>query len=141
MKIYLFLILFSFSISGCKAQISKTVKDKTPMDLSFITNQNLKYLIVLMSCDTCAPISNIGYRVVVKLKKKEQKSIKRIKPKTWMELLKNSSTDYSANLILYSIYKKDAFILFQNGSEKLWKKYLKKEDLNYWNNILENKIE
>jgi len=136
MKNYLLLILFSLTIFSCNAQGNKTTKNKTGMDLSFINNKKTKHSIVLMSCDTCAPIRNIGHRVVVELSKKEQEIIKKIKPDIWLQLLNDSTTDFSANLILYAIYSKDAFILYQNNSTELWNKYLKKKDLEYWNNQL-----
>lgn len=132
MRYYLFLIIFSFSIFGSKAQSNLVVKNKKVMNLSFLTNKKIKYSIVLMSCDSCIPISNIGYRVIVELSKNEQVVIKHLTPGKWIELLTNSATDYYTNLILYSIYNKDAFILSQNDSKELWKKYLRKKDLEYW---------
>lgn len=126
-------LLFSFVLSGCQAQDNHIPKNKTTMDLSFIDNKRTKYSIVMMACRTCAPIRNLGPRVVVKLTPEEQDKIKNISAETWLKLLNSNSTDFSANLMLYSIYSKDAFMLSQNNSEELWHKYLKKEDVEFWN--------
>lgn len=133
MKQHLLLLLFSFSLSGCHAQDNQKTTNKKTMDLSFIDNKKTKYSIVMMACRTCAPISNLGPRVVVKLSPEEQDKIKNIRPETWLKLLNGNSTDFSANLMLYSLYSKDAFMLSQNNSEELWHKYLKKEDIEFWN--------
>ena len=103
------------------------------MDLSFIDNKKTRHSIVMMACLDCAPIRNLGPRVVVDLSPEEQNKTKNITPETWLKLLNSNSTDFSANLILYSIYSKDAFSLSQNYSEELWHKYLKKEDVSFWN--------
>ncbi len=131
MKNYL-LILFSLTIFGCNAQSNKTTKNKATMDLSFINNEKIKHSIVLMSCDTCAPIRNIGNRVVIELTKKEQEAVKKISKENWLKLLNSETSDFSANLILYSLYDKDAFILLRNDDKEQWRKYMKTEDLDYW---------
>ncbi len=133
MKMHLLLLLFAFGVFGCQAQVNKPTKNNTIMDLSFIDNKKTKHAIVMMACRTCAPISNLGYRVVVTLSDEEQSKIKKINPETWIGLLSSSSTDFSANLMLYSLYDKDAFILSQNNTEESWHKYLKKEDVEFWN--------
>lgn len=135
MRNYL-LIFFSLTILGCNAQSNKTIKNKATMDLSFINNEKIKYAIVLMSCDTCAPIRNIGYRVIVELNKDELSKIKKINKEDWLKLLNSDTSDFSANLILYSIYNKDAFLLLRNDNKEQWRKYMKSEDLNYWKSHL-----
>ncbi len=132
MKMHLLLFLFSLIVFGCQAQDHKPTKNKKTMDLSFIDNKKTKHAIVMMACRTCAPITNLGYRVVVTLSDEEQNKIKNITPEKWLSLLNDSSSDFSANLMLYSLYDKDAFILSQNNSEESWHKYLKKEDLGFW---------
>lgn len=138
MKVYLALILSSFF---CFVNIGFSQEStEKEVDLSFINNNKLKYSIVIMSCTNCAPIRNIGYRVVVELDEKEQKILKGIKIDTWKSLLQNDSTDWAANLILYSIYNKDAVALSMNDSIDLWKKDLKKDDLAFWRKQLKKKV-
>jgi len=136
MKNYSLFIFLSLIVFGCYAQNNKHNEKIKTTNLAFISNEKIKYSIVLMSCDTCAPISNIGYRVKVKLNKEEESKVRILTSDSWRKLLNNCNSDWAANLILYSLYDKDAFILSKNNNRNLWVKYLKKEDLDFWNNIL-----
>lgn len=131
MKIIISIIVLLFSISNCNYQ-KPPKKESSKMDLSFIDNKKINYSIVLMACDTCVPIKNIGYRVVVTLTKKEKETINKIDKATWLKLLNDSSKDFATNLILYDLYNKDAFIFSINDRQDEWKKYSKKEDLKFW---------
>jgi hypothetical protein len=121
----LFLVLFSTSF-GQSRNTHNSEK------IYSINNKKIKYSIVLMSCDTCVPIRNIGYRVIVKLKSSEIKTLKKLNKKTWMKLLQNKNSDFAANLLLYKIYSKDALLLSKNESIDEWREFLKKEDIDYW---------
>lgn len=133
MKIFISVMVLLLSISSCNGQNKKhQKKESSKMNLSFIDNKKLNYSIVLMTCDTCVPIKNIGYRVVVTLTKKEKEIINKIDKATWLKLLSDSNKDFATNLILYSIYNKDAFILSKNDEQGEWKKYRKDEDLKFW---------
>jgi len=137
MRIYLLLISLSLWFFNCHEQKNRPNENiKVENDLTFINNQKLKYAIALIACDTCAPIRDIGLRVIVPLSKEEEETIKKITPNTWIELLNDNKTDWAANLILYSLYDKDAFILSKNDDKETWDKYLKKEDLDFWNKEL-----
>lgn len=125
------LFICLFAAYGCAQDNGKTKTEPTP-PASFIKNKKIRYSIVMMACDTCAPIRNLGYRVVVELDQKEQDLVKGIKPETWLDLLKMDSADFAANLILYQIHGKDAFLLYQNNSKELWRKYLKAKDMIFW---------
>ena len=87
----------------------------------------------MMSCDTCVPITNIGYRVVVALSKKQLAEAKKISPEKWVQLLNDNNSDYLANLILYELYNKSAIRLLQIDNIEKWRRVMKKEDLEYWN--------
>ena len=89
-----------------------------------------------MSCYTCVPISNICYRVVVSLREEEENIVKKINREEWIFLLQQNTSDWAANLILYGLYDKDAFILSRNNSKELWKQYLKLDDVKYWDRII-----
>jgi len=140
MKIYLLFVSLSLLFFSCNAQKNGTNENKKTMNLTFISNEKLQHSIVLMSCDTCVPIRNIGYRVIVQLSKKEEEAIKKITPNTWIELLNNNNSDWAANLILYSLYDKNAILLSRNDDKESWDKYLKKEDLDFWNNKFKKQI-
>lgn len=130
MKLLFLFLVISSTLSG---QSRNTHNSE---NLYFIKNGKIKYSVVLLSCDTCVPIRNIGYRVIVKLKNVESKMLKKISKKTWIKLLQNKNTDFATNLILYSVYSKDALLLTKNESIQEWRKYLKEEDIYYWANNL-----
>ncbi|WP_300662064.1 hypothetical protein [Fluviicola sp.] len=120
-----------------KTEIKQSSKNANPLavkdsSLDFIQNKEINYNIVLMSCDTCAPITNIGYRVVVQLTDEQEKKIRKISAKKWAELLEGDSTDWASNLILHYINQKDAFHLKNYNSEKEWRKAFKQDDVEYW---------
>jgi hypothetical protein len=134
MKKYLLFIFLSLVVFGCYSQSNKHNKKIKMTDLAFINNKKIKYSIVLMSCDTCVPIKNLGYRVKMQLSKEEKIRVRSITSDAWKALLNNCNSDWASNLILYSLYDKDAFLLSKNNDRELWVKYLKKEDFDFWNN-------
>ena len=105
--------------ANCRAQSKWT----------FISNETLKHSIGLVACDSCVPIRNKGYRVIVHLTAEERQEIKSIDCREWMSLLNDTTSDYAANLILYSIYDKDAHLLSRRDSREIWIKYSKVDDL------------
>lgn len=129
--------LITFVFLGCDAQVKKVDNNKK-MDLSFIQNGKVKHSIVMLSCDTCAPITNTGFRVVVNLSKNEIVKVKKITTERWLQLLNDDKSDYLANLILYELYNKSAIRFLQIDNVKKWRKYMKKEDLKYWESHLQN---
>jgi hypothetical protein len=133
MKVYILSISLSLVFFSCSAQNIGSDENKKTLNLGFINNEKIQHSIVLMSCDTCVPIRNIGYRVIVQLSKKEKETIKKITPGTWTELLNKNKSDWAANLILYSLYDKNAILLSRNDSKETWEIYLKEEDLKFWN--------
>jgi len=136
MKNYFLIAFLSLLVFDCYSQNPKPNGNKNTVDLAFISNEKIKYSIVLKSCVTCVPISNIGYRVRVHLSKEEEVKVRNITSETWKVLLNNSNSDWAANLILYSIYDKDAFLLENYNDREFWFKYFKKEDLDFWNKKL-----
>jgi hypothetical protein len=126
--------ILGFDIITAQKLLTKSIST----EVSFIQNQKLKYNFALVSCDTCVPISNIGWRVMVELNEKEEKIVKNLNRATWIRLLKNIETDWSANLMLYYIYNRDAILLKQNKDIIVWKKYAKADDLEHWNTVLKD---
>ena len=133
MKVIISVMVLLISINSCNGQNKKQkIKVNEKMDLSFINNKKLNYSIVLMACDTCVPIKNIGHRVIVTLTKSQNETIRKIDKATWQNLLTDKNSDFASNLILYSIYNKDAYILSKNDDLEEWKKYRKQEDYQFW---------
>ena len=133
MKNYFLIAFLSLLVFDCYSQNPKPNGNKNTVDLAFISNENIKFETFLKSCVTCVPISNIGHRVRIHLSKEEEVKVRNITSETWKVLLNNSNSDWAANLILYSIYDKDAFLLSKYNNRELWSKNLKNEDLDFWN--------
>lgn len=82
------------------------------------------------------------YVVVPKIRKGLIKKISRLKKAEWMELIKDSTTDWAANLYLYALYKKDASQLIDIPDPvQYWRSCCKKADQIYWDKILPDKQE
>lgn len=107
--------------------------------LSFIANSKIKYELVLVACDTCVPIRNIGYRVNLVMTAKQKAIIEKINNKTWLELLENPTKDFAANIILYYLYKKDAIIFFEYKDIYDWKRARKQNDVKCWKKLFMSK--
>jgi hypothetical protein len=133
MKIIM-MLFFTSVIVKCVGQNGQenNSDDVKKSQIQFINNKDLKYKIIILACDTCAPISNIGYRVLVVLSNNERKLVKKIKYDEWNLLLNSEKSDWAANLVLYNLFDKDAFLLARNPSRNLWVKYLKKDDIEFW---------
>ena len=90
----------------------------------------------MLSCDTCVPITNVGIKVRVELSNEDDLLLKKISNEEWLKLINNDSSDFVAIVILYQIYNKNAIgLLFIDDIDK-WRKYLKKEEVEYWNDEL-----
>jgi hypothetical protein len=66
------IVLFTwlqFLVLGCMAQCHTIKLDDTSFT---ILNEKIKYSIVLMACSKCAPIRNIGERVIVQFTEREK---------------------------------------------------------------------
>ena len=76
--VYSLLSLLLFVAFSCHKRNGNThlPHAKTPAYVPFINNRTIKYNILLVACDTCAPIHDIGYRVRISLSAKEDSIIK-----------------------------------------------------------------
>jgi hypothetical protein len=76
--------------------------------------------------------------VVVDLSDSAKVLINSLGVKEWIELLHNDKTSYKANMILYSLYRKDAIVYY--GRDINVKEWLqgesRKVDIVYWENYL-----
>lgn len=110
---------------------------------SFINNDSIKYD-VLSTAPTLVSknrIRNTRYFIVSNLNPENSKIIKNYPYDKWMAFLKNESSDWAANLILYELYNKDAvsfFTMIKNRHE--WVILQKQKDLLFWKTFLKRKL-
>lgn len=82
------------------------------------------------------------YVVVPKIRKGLIKKISRLHKAEWMELIKDSTTDWAANLFLYALYKKDGSQLIDIPNPvQYWRSCCKEADQMYWDKILPDRQE
>ena len=91
---------------------------------------------MLVACDTCAPIHDIGYRVIISLSAKEDSIIKHISKRQWLSMLNDKKTDFAANLLLYQLYEREAIMFLQIKDASDWRLAMKDDDLYYWRRTL-----
>lgn len=132
------LVILLLSISSCNAQRAndENNKSKESLSASFINNEELKYSIKKVACDTCFPIRDIGYRVRVHLSSKQDSAIRNMSKVQWMSKLHDCNTDFAANILLYYLYDRDAFILLYNSEIQDWRKAMKEDDIHYWEKVV-----
>ena len=70
---YILAILFFTTTLTLRARIN----NQGTNTLSFIANSKIKYELVLVACDTCVPIRNIGYRVNLVMTAKQKAIIEK----------------------------------------------------------------
>lgn len=129
MKKTLLLTCIIIFYNDCFAQ---KMGKETLKTISFINNKRIKRNIGLRSCDSCAPIMTIGLRITVDISEKEEEIARQLSYNTWITLLNDPKKDWAANLVLYYIFNKDAVPLYHIKNRRHWIKYVKNEDLRFW---------
>ena len=117
-------------------EIAPKLLPKAHAYVPFINNRTIKYNILLVACDTCAPIHDIGYRVIISLSAKEDSIIKHISKGQWLSMLNDKKTDFAANLLLYRLYEREAIVLLHYNNAPEWRQAMKENDLHYWQQTL-----
>lgn len=132
------LVILLLSISSCNAQRTndENNKSKESLNASFIKNEELKFSIKKVACDTCFPIRDIGYRVRVHLSSKQDSVIRNMSKVQWMLKLHDCDTDFAANILLYYLYDRDAFVLLYNSEIQDWRRAMKEDDIHYWEKVV-----
>jgi hypothetical protein len=107
--------------------------------IAFIKNETIKFQVLRKSMEFI-DTNNIvpsKYLIRVDLNEKQQKEVKILTKEDWMKLLKGIHTDWAANLILYYMYERDAFLYYSfiNNKER-WRLTEKKNDIQYWSEHL-----
>ncbi|MBB1539503.1 MAG: hypothetical protein HG458_009355 [Prevotella sp.] len=129
------LMLVTLSCNKHK-EIAPKLLPKAHAYVPFINNRTIKYNILLVACDTCAPIHDIGYRVRISLSAKEDSIIKHISKRQWLSMLNDKKTDFAANLLLYQLYEREAIMFLQIKDASDWRLAMKDDDLYYWRRTL-----
>jgi hypothetical protein len=103
-----------------------------------LSNEKVKYEIILVTPRT---IGNDAipsrYLIQVDLADATKKHYKTVRKEQWIRWLKDDTSDWATNLLLYSLYERDA-IAFQVyiRDRKTWLGKLKTEDIEYWGSFL-----
>ena len=117
-------------------EIAPKLLPKAHACVPFIDNRTIKYKIMKVACDTCAPIHDIGYRVIISLSAKEDSIIKHISKGQWLSMLNDKKTDFAANLLLYRLYEREGIVLLHYNNAPEWRQAMKENDLHYWQQTL-----
>lgn len=75
-----------------------------------------------------------------KLSLNQKRKLLQLPKEAWLCLLKDSSTDWAANLFLYEIAGRDAFLNSGIVEDPIayWRLCCRKEDIEYWQIFLDN---
>jgi hypothetical protein len=75
--------------------------------------------------------------IQVELSETGKRQLKTLPKTVWITWLQNKSTDWAANLILYDLYQKDAFLYWSLIKKRsAWILAVKEDDLTHWSNTL-----
>ena len=104
-------------------------------NLNWIKNDSIKFGIGFVSTKFIDSINFIPSKWVVDIEELDTNKILSLGQLTnsdWLKLLNNDTSDYVANLLLYSLTQKDAIVLLDEKRND-WVKYgYKKKDIEYW---------
>lgn len=117
-------------------EIAPKLLPKAHACVPFIDNRTIKYKIMKVACDTCVPITDIGYRVQISLSAHEDSLISHISKAQWLGMLGSRKTDFAANLLLYRLYEREAIVLLHYNNAPEWRQAMKENDLHYWQQTL-----
>ncbi len=124
----------------CLLTIASQVYSQKSMPYNILNNKNFSFTWYRTSMQ----IEDSGmvlarYVVVPKIRKGLFKRLSKLKKMEWMGLIKDSTTDWAANLFLYALYKKDASQLMDIPDPvHHWRICCKEVDQIYWDKNLPN---
>ena len=107
-------------------------------------NDSVDYLIEYVSIELDEEEDNVitpsKYVVVIDLTETQKEGIKKLSYKDWERLLTDINTDFVSNLLLYSLFERDATLLDGLNRDE-WLKCCKSDDIHYWLKFLtQNKV-
>ncbi len=128
-KIYLFISLITL-LRVQQAEGQKVL----PADNLSIRFTVLRTSLQLLDSNRVSPSRNM---IQVEMSDTVKIQLKALPKTVWMDWLQNKSTDWAANLILYDLYQKDAFLYWNIIKKRSdWMLAAKEDDLAYWSNTL-----
>lgn len=107
--------------------------------LSFIRNDSIKFRYGFRTPSLFDKHPVPSYYVIhVTINKEQRIAAKGVNRECWIRLLKDKSTDWAANLILYDLYQKDAtdFRILDLKSRDDWVLEIRQRDISYWTKYL-----
>ena len=105
----------------------------------FIKNAKIKFNVFRTSFEFIDTIQVIlpKYFIRVDLNGKQRKEVKTLTKDDWMNFLNDNRFDWAANLLLYDMYERDAFLFFGGIKNKeRWRLSQKEADIQYWSQYL-----
>lgn len=104
----------------------------------YVRNDAIRFDVINTAPDFENGIYYSGYVLVLNGLDSVGKSLVRdIKKDQWLSLLQNDQSDWAANIILYSLYKKRAAIFWTAVKTRQdWIEKSRKDDLAYWQSFL-----
>lgn len=131
----LLLLLWSISLIGQNSNVRYFEKK--------IDNESANFDIGYVSGDFC--MESQTYKVskeviLIDLSWYDKYKLSRLTYSDWIFLLNNNETDYSTNIILYSIFEKDASILNMFNTNN-WRALRKNDDIIFWKKNLQGKVD
>lgn len=131
---YYLIIATGMLLSNCcgKKPVAKPigVVAASPIDTSFVRNDRIQFDFGRALCDTCVPQMSMDYHVSITIDSANEK-LNALSDAFLLRKLSDTTTDWAANLILYSKYHKDAIPLMHSDRET-WIRIHKEEDVAYW---------
>jgi hypothetical protein len=82
--------------------------------MTFIKNETIKFQVLRKRMEFIDSNNIVPSKFLIRvdLNDKQQKKVKTLAKEGWMKLLKDIHINWAANLILYNMYERDAFLFF-----------------------------
>jgi|GEM_PF-3455724 hypothetical protein len=127
--------LFFFILSFC---LTGVLFGQNKSELNRLNNDSLKFSFLIKSSKRSGGlIRNDGYFVTIDFDSIEEEYLKSLKYNEWMKLLQSDSFDWSANLILYCLFEREAMVFtYKTTNRDVWVQRWKNSDIEYWKAFL-----
>ncbi len=101
---------------------------------SWIDNNTFKYKIVRVSLQLKTEEKAVPSKYLIKaeLPENARNDLKKLTKKEWLALLSNDKSDWAANLFLYDLFERDAFLFNTTKNREQWCLSLKQKDIDFW---------
>ncbi len=108
-----------------------------------LNNDSIKYNIIHVSSkyfDDMKKVIPAKDVVFIHFTEAIREFYKKLDHDQWIALLEDKKTDWSVNLLLYSLFQKDAEFI-DRETQMQWIKIHKKDDLKYWKKFLKKNLD